>query len=71
VFGTVHAYVPADAAVLATICVQLEPLLVEYSSFTFVTPELVQVMLCELPAVQDSPPFGEVRVTLAVKGARV
>ena len=43
-FGTVHAYVPADAAVLAIICVELVPPSVEYSSLTLVTLELVQVM---------------------------
>jgi len=42
----------------------VEPLFVEYSSFTFVIPDEVQVMLYEVPTVQNSTPFGEVRVTV-------
>ena len=44
-FGTLQEYVPALAAVLATIVVQFEPLSVEYSSFTLVTLLYVQVIL--------------------------
>jgi hypothetical protein len=44
--------------------VQLLPLFVEYSIFTFVTPFCDQVILCEVPDVQFSPPAGAVRVML-------
>src|SRR6218665_130854 len=50
------------ALVREVIVVQVEPLRV-YSSFTFVTPEDVQLMAWELPVVQLSPPLGDVTVT--------
>ncbi len=61
-FGTVHAYAPAAAGVLAIICVQLVPLFTEYSILTFVTLLLVHVIFWEEPTFQLSPPFGEVTV---------
>jgi len=44
VFGTVQLKVPDEAEVPALICVQLVPLLVEYSSFTLAILALVQVI---------------------------
>jgi hypothetical protein len=64
-FGTVQAYDPLDAGVLATSVVQLLPKFVEYSTITFDTPFCVQVILCEEVPTQFSPPFGETTVTLA------
>jgi hypothetical protein len=61
--GTVQAKMPAEALVLTTIVVQLEPLFVEYSILTFATPENVHVILWDVPTVQFSPPLGEVNAT--------
>ena len=44
VFGTVHAKVPADAAVLPVTVSQAPPLFVEYSILTFVTIVDVQLI---------------------------
>jgi len=44
----------------------VEPLFVEYSIFTLVTLEEVQVIFFDVPAVKDSAPFGEVTWTVAV-----
>ena len=60
--GTIQEYDPAEAGVLTMIVVQFIPLSVEYSSLTFVTPELVQVMFCDVPPVHTSPPLGEFRL---------
>ena len=61
VFGIVHSYVPLFG-VDAITSVQFEPLLVEYSIFTWdIVPVFVQVIFCEVPTPQLSPPFGEVR----------
>jgi hypothetical protein len=64
-FGTVHAYDPALAAVLDVTVVHVVPSSV-YSSFTLVTPLDVQVMAWLLPPAQLSPPLGAVTVTEAV-----
>ena len=61
-FGMVHLYEPVAAEVLAVITFHDVPLSVVYSSFTFVTPDEVQVMLCDVLAVNDSPPLGDVTV---------
>jgi hypothetical protein len=62
VLGITQGSVPSFA-VLAAIVVQEEPALVEYSIFTLpVKFEEVQVILCELPTTQFSPPSGEVTV---------
>jgi hypothetical protein len=61
--GTVHEKVPADAVVAEDIVLHVEPLFVESSSLTFVNPFCVQVIACEDPAYQSSPPFGDVTVT--------
>ena len=46
----------------------MRPPSVEYTSFTLVTdPPVVQVMFCEDPTVQTSPPFG----AESVKPARI
>ena len=64
VLGTVHEKLPADAAVLALTVVQPLPLLEEYSILTFVIVVNVHVMFWVVNAVHDSPPLGEVTVTL-------
>ena len=48
---------------------QLEPLFVEYSILTFEMLTAVQVILWTLVTFHDSPPFGEVTVTLG--GGRI
>ena len=47
---------------LSTICVQLVPLFVVYSIFTFATFVLVHVTAWSVPTCQFSPPFGELTV---------
>ncbi|MDO8473503.1 MAG: hypothetical protein Q7T05_06775, partial [Dehalococcoidia bacterium] len=62
---TVHALVPLFG-VVATIVIQVMPLLRDSSIFIAVVAEMltdVQVMLCDVPICQDSPPFGEVTET--------
>ena len=64
VSGTVQAYDPAEAAVLAMISAQLVPLSVEYSILILVTSLLVQVIFWGEPDSQSSPPLGAVTVTM-------
>ena len=65
--GTVNAYDPVEAGILARISIQFPPLLVEYSSLTLSIPLNSQVMFLEVFAVHDSPPLGEVRVTVGAQ----
>jgi hypothetical protein len=62
--GIAHAKVLEDAIIEAVITDQFAPSVV-YSILTFVTLVLVHVMFWVVPAVQDSPPLGEVTTTLA------
>ncbi len=64
--GTVQEMLPFEAVTLEDTTDQVAPLSSEDSTFTVLTLLEVQVMLCALPATQDSPPFGEVTVTEAV-----
>ena len=52
---------------VSLILLQVLPLFVEYSIVTFDIFVDVQVMLCELPAIHDSPPFGDVTVTVGTR----
>jgi type IV secretory pathway VirB2 component (pilin) len=64
-FGTVQAKLPLFV-VEATIAAYVAPPSVEYSIFTFPTvPVVVQVRVCDDPAVQLSPPLGDVTVSVA------
>ena len=63
VFGIVQTKLPAAAGVDARIEIQSVSLLVEYSSLTLATFELVQVIFCVVPTIHCSPPFGAVTVT--------
>jgi len=53
---------PPLAGVFAIMAVQLDPLSVVYSSFTFATFVLVHVIFWLEPICQFSPPLGEVSV---------
>jgi hypothetical protein len=69
--GTVQLNEPEFASPLATGS-QLEPLFTEYSSVMplAATPSgsvAVQVIACDEPAIQVSPPFGDVTATLGVE----
>ena len=56
----------AEDGVLEIIVDQFLPLFVEYSIVTLLTDVLVQMMLCEVPTTQSSPPFGDVTVIVGV-----
>ena len=61
-FGTAHGYVPVFG-MLSLISTQFCPLSVEYSSLTVgVSPVEDQVILCVVPLLSDSPPFGDISV---------
>jgi hypothetical protein len=61
VLGITHEYEPPEATD-AVITVYVEPLSKEYSILILLTLKLVHVILCAVPAIQFSPPFGEVTV---------
>ena len=66
VFGTVQAWEPELAMPLAIALGKVAPPFVEYARSTLVTPTLSvadQVMECDAPAFQSSPPTGEVTTT--------
>ena len=42
--------------------VHVAPLLIVYSNLTDAIPCEVQVMLCTIPVVNDSPPLGDITV---------
>src|SRR5262245_60452469 len=70
-FGTVHEKLPEFASPLATGS-QLPPLFTEYSSVMPLAAMpsasvAVQVIACDEPATQLSPPFGAVTATLGVE----
>ncbi len=60
--GTCHAYVPKDACTLFAIVNHVAPLSGVYPIPTKLILLLVHVMFCCVPAVQFSPPLGDVRV---------
>lgn len=56
-------YAAGAAGVLAITALQLDPLSVEYSIFTFAMLLEIHVILCVEPDCHVSPPFGAVTVT--------
>ena len=64
--GTAHEKVPAEAAVLPVMIVQVPPSSSVYSSLTLATPEELQVMGWLVPPAKLSPPLGAVTVTVGL-----
>ena len=62
VSGTVQENVPEAAVTKSSISVHVDPSSLEYSIERALTSVEVHVILCDVPTVQCSPPFGDVTV---------
>jgi hypothetical protein len=69
--GTLQLNIPPDAPVEELMAFHVLPLSGEYSIFTFEIFVCVHVMVCDVPTIQFSPPFGDVTETAAMDAARV